>query len=63
MPNLIGTTVNVETPLVRRARVSTAADPHPRIAATSGVHGFIWHRRYKAPNFWLKRKRQDADNL
>jgi hypothetical protein len=46
MANRIGTTVNVDIPLLRRARVSTAADPHPRMAATRGVQGFIAAGRY-----------------
>jgi hypothetical protein len=45
-PNRIGTTTKVDTRLVQTARVRTAAEPHPRIAATSGVHGFMRPGRY-----------------
>jgi len=45
-PNRIGTMTKVDTPLVKTARVRTAAEPHPRIAATSGVHGFMRPGRY-----------------
>jgi hypothetical protein len=41
MPNRIGTMMEVDTPPLRRALVRTAAEPHPRIATTSGVHGFM----------------------
>jgi len=47
----------------RARRTSTAPDPHPRVAATSGIHGFMGSRRYKAPEFGLKGKAGDTDNL
>ncbi len=37
-PNRIVTTIEVDNPLVSRARVSTTAEPHPRVATTSGVY-------------------------
>jgi hypothetical protein len=40
----------VDTPLVSKARVRTAAEPHPRVATTSGVHGFMRGGRYNPPN-------------
>jgi hypothetical protein len=37
----IGTRVQVSTPRTIAALVSTADEPHPRLAATSGVQGLI----------------------
>lgn len=62
IPNRIGTTVNVETPLVRAALVSTAADPHPRMATTRGVHGFMTGGTVPA-ELGLKDKGEGTDNV
>lgn len=46
MPKRVATTVKLDTPLVRAALVKTAAEPHPSIAKTSGVQGFMAAARY-----------------
>jgi hypothetical protein len=63
MAKRISTSVYGDNPLVSRLRVRTAAEPHPRVATMSGVHGFIRPGRYRSPDIELNGKSPDTDTL